>query len=362
MRLISLRNLRTDTAKYPDVKKQIDEWSALVRQAKWKNLEDVRRIYRNAEAVSNFTVFNMKGNNYQLIVGINYEEQIVYYKYFLTQISPQVIETEEEYDRILAIVERLIFTQIRIPEERALLKLLVQLIESYESEHYPNSQIRDYPNSQIRYYPTAIIDPAIRKLHPELQEAAYLITEKPVDKVVVLVPGDSVVLVEYQLSIRLIETGGEDSKGQQYADLELMFSDGKSYNGTRYNPGDTGFVPNPNNYPTLAQQNLLHCAQRVYRTHRLCTGEIKSLQIIELAGGYRNYLGRSRFYEQCLLDGSFDTYYEEHCDFGIVRLMEGIVYNLPECSFLLGIQDSRVRIEIVSLGNNQYQPIYYELI
>ncbi|CAD5947936.1 hypothetical protein PCC9214_02364 [Planktothrix tepida] len=82
--LISIRNLRTDTAKYPDVKKQIDDWYAVVKKANWKNLEDVRKIYRDAEAVSNFTVFNIKGNNYRLIVGIDYEEQIVYYKYFLT--------------------------------------------------------------------------------------------------------------------------------------------------------------------------------------------------------------------------------------------------------------------------------------
>ena len=59
------------------------------------------------------------------------------YNNLLAEISPQVIETEEEYDRILAIVERLTFTKTLTLEERALLKLLVQLIESYESEHYP---------------------------------------------------------------------------------------------------------------------------------------------------------------------------------------------------------------------------------
>ncbi len=59
------------------------------------------------------------------------------YNSLLAEISPQVIETEEEYERILAIVERLTFTKMLTPEERALLKLLVQLIENYESEHYP---------------------------------------------------------------------------------------------------------------------------------------------------------------------------------------------------------------------------------
>ncbi|MEG3838147.1 MULTISPECIES: type II toxin-antitoxin system HigB family toxin [unclassified Microcoleus] len=84
MHLISLRNLRNNAAKYPDVKNQIEIWKETVNKAEWHNLEDVRKIYRDAEAVGNFTVFNIKGNDYRLIVGINYENQTVFYKYFLT--------------------------------------------------------------------------------------------------------------------------------------------------------------------------------------------------------------------------------------------------------------------------------------
>jgi len=40
--------------------------------------------YRDAEAVGNFTVFNLKGNKYRLIVGIDYISRTVYYKYLLT--------------------------------------------------------------------------------------------------------------------------------------------------------------------------------------------------------------------------------------------------------------------------------------
>lgn len=84
MYLISLCNLRNDAAKYPDVKNQIEIWQETVNKAEWQNLEDIRKIYRDAEAVGNFTVFNIKGNDYRLIVGINYENQTVFYKYFLT--------------------------------------------------------------------------------------------------------------------------------------------------------------------------------------------------------------------------------------------------------------------------------------
>jgi mRNA interferase HigB len=84
MHLIAITKLREDSALYPDVEKWIEQWYATVRGARWQSLEDVRQIYRDAEAVGNFTVFNVKGNDYRLVVGINYVKQIVYYKYFLT--------------------------------------------------------------------------------------------------------------------------------------------------------------------------------------------------------------------------------------------------------------------------------------
>jgi HTH-type transcriptional regulator / antitoxin HigA len=52
-------------------------------------------------------------------------------------IAPKVIETEAEYNRFLAVAERLIFKkQDRTVEETALLKVLVRLIKDYEDEFF----------------------------------------------------------------------------------------------------------------------------------------------------------------------------------------------------------------------------------
>jgi mRNA interferase HigB len=84
MRLIAIKNLRNEAYQYPDAKKAVEAWYLVTKNANWSNLEDIRQVYRDAEAVGNFTVFNIKGNNYRLIVGINYVKQRVYFKYFLT--------------------------------------------------------------------------------------------------------------------------------------------------------------------------------------------------------------------------------------------------------------------------------------
>lgn len=84
MHLISTGKLKQAASKHPDATITIQAFCKIIKQAQWQNLIDVQQIYRDAEAVSNFTVFNIKGNKYRLILDIDYAEQVAYFKYFLT--------------------------------------------------------------------------------------------------------------------------------------------------------------------------------------------------------------------------------------------------------------------------------------
>lgn len=59
----------------------------------------------------------------------------------LIKFSPKVIETEEEYEEYLKVLEKLTFAKNLSLEEKALYKLLVLLTESYETENYPISSV-----------------------------------------------------------------------------------------------------------------------------------------------------------------------------------------------------------------------------
>lgn len=83
MRLIAIKNLREATAIYPDVATTIEDLYQILKAANWQNLEEVKQSFSSAEAVGNFTVFNIKGNRYRLILYINYQKQIAFFKYFL---------------------------------------------------------------------------------------------------------------------------------------------------------------------------------------------------------------------------------------------------------------------------------------
>jgi mRNA interferase HigB len=84
MHLISAGKLKEAASAYSDAVEIVKNFAKKVELSNWQNLIEVQADYRSAEAVGNFTVFNIKGNRYRLILSIDYEAQIAYFKYFLT--------------------------------------------------------------------------------------------------------------------------------------------------------------------------------------------------------------------------------------------------------------------------------------
>ena len=74
------------------VKAAVDSWFHEVQRAGWTSPSDVVRSYANASIVgSDRVVFNIKGNDYRLVVAIDYRRQIVFIKW---------LGTHAEYDKI----------------------------------------------------------------------------------------------------------------------------------------------------------------------------------------------------------------------------------------------------------------------
>ena len=58
------------------------------------------------------------------------------YSQLVAEVTPKVIETEDEYEQFLAVAERLTFKHDQTPEESALYDLVTMLVETYEAQHY----------------------------------------------------------------------------------------------------------------------------------------------------------------------------------------------------------------------------------
>ena len=84
MHIISRKKLKEAAARHAELEEPLDVWFRIAKRALWKNLSDVRETFSTADAVSRFTVFNIKGNQYRLITEINYLFGRIYIRHVLT--------------------------------------------------------------------------------------------------------------------------------------------------------------------------------------------------------------------------------------------------------------------------------------
>jgi len=98
MRIIARRTLRDfveGLAGHKDhqaVKAALDTWFSVTSKVHWRSTADVKRRFATASIVgADRIVFNIKGNDYRMVVAVDFEKAIVWIKW---------IGTHRTYDRI----------------------------------------------------------------------------------------------------------------------------------------------------------------------------------------------------------------------------------------------------------------------
>jgi mRNA interferase HigB len=94
MRIIKEKTLTEfcKKSKYQQAKESVRAWIYEVRFSIWNNANELKVKYGNASILSSKrVVFNIKGNDYRLIVDIEYRLKIVFVVWF---------GTHKEYDKI----------------------------------------------------------------------------------------------------------------------------------------------------------------------------------------------------------------------------------------------------------------------
>ena len=79
MRIIAVSHLRAFWKDNPDAEQPLKSWADEVKKATWRQPADIKDQYRNASVLKNRrVVFNIKGNDYRLVVSVAYRFQAVY--------------------------------------------------------------------------------------------------------------------------------------------------------------------------------------------------------------------------------------------------------------------------------------------
>lgn len=92
MKIISIKALKDFWGKHPDAEQPLKAWVDEATKADWKSPAEIKAQYRSASILKNRrVVFNIKGNDYRLIVSIAYQRGWMFVKF---------IGTHKEYDAI----------------------------------------------------------------------------------------------------------------------------------------------------------------------------------------------------------------------------------------------------------------------
>ena len=92
MRIIAKSTLREFWLRFADAEEPLLAWYREVEKEDWGEPSQVKEKYRNASIIKGSrVVFNIKGNDYRLVVKINYPYRMVYVRF---------VGTHAEYDRI----------------------------------------------------------------------------------------------------------------------------------------------------------------------------------------------------------------------------------------------------------------------
>ena len=84
MHVISRKMLLAAAEEHAGLYAPLDAWYRIAKKAEWRSLEDVRAVLPAADGVGKFTVFNIKGNAFRLIVEINYKTGRLFIRHVLT--------------------------------------------------------------------------------------------------------------------------------------------------------------------------------------------------------------------------------------------------------------------------------------
>lgn len=92
MRIITITKIKAYIKEHPQAEVGLLDWVSKTEQATWHSFADIKQTFNSVDYVGKqHYVFNIQGNNYRLVVVIQFTPQNVYIRF---------IGTHAEYDKI----------------------------------------------------------------------------------------------------------------------------------------------------------------------------------------------------------------------------------------------------------------------
>jgi mRNA interferase HigB len=90
--IVTRKHLREAINGYPDAANEIKAWVGIVAAVRWQNFAEIRSMFKDADLVDDYVIFNIRQNRYRLITVVHYAKTMnemeteghVYIRSFLT--------------------------------------------------------------------------------------------------------------------------------------------------------------------------------------------------------------------------------------------------------------------------------------
>jgi mRNA interferase HigB len=72
MHIVTRKHLVTAEERYPDAARGIRAWYRIAKEASWRSFTEAREVFKDADNVDGYVIFNFRQNRYRLVTIIHY--------------------------------------------------------------------------------------------------------------------------------------------------------------------------------------------------------------------------------------------------------------------------------------------------
>lgn len=102
--IVTRRHLSEAERRYPDAANEVKAWASIVEGTRWHNFAEAREMFKDADCVDGYVIFNIRRNRYRLVTVIHYarttaEKQTDGHVYIRSFLTHKAYDNRSNWDR-----------------------------------------------------------------------------------------------------------------------------------------------------------------------------------------------------------------------------------------------------------------------
>ena len=102
--IITRRHLSEAVREHPEAASEVEAWASIIKGGRWHCFAEVREVFKNADYVDGYVIFNIRRNRYRLVTVIHCaktteEKQTAGHVYIRSFLTHKEYDSRNNWDR-----------------------------------------------------------------------------------------------------------------------------------------------------------------------------------------------------------------------------------------------------------------------